>query len=70
MAIVLATVQVLVLAVIVTILHTKIGAGPVVCGALLIAGAFLALGELRAMNYAAVRQDRPRVSRRSRQPAA
>lgn len=59
MAVALAIVQVLVLAVIVTILHRTIGAGPIVCGALLVAGGFLALGELRALNYASVRQERP-----------
>ena len=68
MAFVLAIVQVLVLSVIVTILHMKIGAGLIVCAALLIAGGFLALGELRTLNYMTVRHDRPRVSRPSRSP--
>jgi hypothetical protein len=64
----LATVQVVVLGIIVTILHRTIGAGPVVCGALLVAGGFLALGELRALNYATVRQERQRTPGRSGLP--
>ncbi|HTA46435.1 MAG TPA: hypothetical protein VK789_28525 [Bryobacteraceae bacterium] len=67
-AVALAMVQVVVLAIIVTILHRTIGAGPIVCGSLLIAGGFLALGELRALNYATVRQERQRTSRRSGLP--
>lgn len=59
MGLVLAFVQVLVLAIIVTILHAQMGAGPIVCGALLIAGVFLTLGEMRALNYAAVRKQHP-----------
>lgn len=59
----LAMIQVLVLAVIVTILHAQIGAGPIVCGALLIAGIFLTLGEMRALNYATVRKPQQGASR-------
>lgn len=66
MAVGLAIVQVAVLTVIVTILHRTIGAGPIVCGALLAAGGLLTLGELRALNYARVRQEQPAPSTRGR----
>lgn len=54
-AIVLAALQIAVLAIIAAFLHMQIGAGPMVCSLLLIPGAILMFREIRALNRVTVR---------------